>query len=313
MSMSPDLSVVICTYNRAGTLPECLDRLSAQDFPSERFEIILVDNNSTDETGEIARNFRENHPGFPFRYVVETNQGLSFARNRGIREAAGSVVVFIDDDAYVRAGYLEGMAGFFERHTDAAGCGGRIFPRFESKRPRWMSSFLVPLTSSLDMGDRLRLFPPRKFPIGANMAVRRDVFARHGDFNVRLGRTGDRLEGAEEKDLFYRLQRGKEKIYYLPAATVDHFVPDKRLTFDFFRRQALGIGYSEKVRACSVSGTEYLGSLWREGIKWGASTVLFFFYFLSLRPAAAFRLLQFRWYVTKGLVSRLRNAGKTAF
>lgn len=307
MKVKPELSVIICTYNRVQTLPECLEKLAVQHFPPERYEIIVVDNRSTDATPEVVRKFFQSHPELRFRYVVETNQGLSFARNRGIREAAGDVVVFIDDDAFARADFLEELAGFFNRYPDAAACGGRIYPRFESKRPEWMSSFLIPLTSSLDRGDRLRLFPARKFPIGANMAVRRDRFDRYGDFNVRLGRSGNRLEGAEEKDLFYRLQQKGEKIYYLPSAIVEHFVPDRRLTFDFFKRQSLGIGYSEKLRARSVSKGEYIKSIGREGVKWGGSLVLSAFYLIRFRPQAAGRLLQFRWYVSRGLMFPTKN------
>jgi GT2 family glycosyltransferase len=233
--------------------------------------------------------------------MVETQQGLSHARNRGIAEATGDIRVFMDDDAIAEPDYLERMAAFFAQTPGAAACGGRIYPRFESCRPHWMSHFLLSLTSSIDLGDRTKVFSRRQFPVGANMAVRSDMFKKYDLFNPDLGRKGDSMDGAEEKDFFYRLTAAGEPIYYVSDAIVHHYVPDRRLTFDFFRRQALGIGKSERIRAKHISSTEYVKSILREGLKWGVSGVLFAFYLLTLRPAKAVRLLAFRWYVSRGL------------
>lgn len=298
-----EISVIICTYNRQQTIGECLMCLAQQTLAADRFEIVFVNNNSTDDTEKIARHFEDTHPHIRMRYFLETQQGLSFARNTGIEKADGDILVFLDDDAFAFPDYLQQMVTFFQQ-TDAAGGGGRIYPRFESKRPRWMSSFLLPLTSTIDLGDEPRLFAKRKFPIGANMAVRRTIFQQYGDFNVALGRRGNNMEGAEEKDLFYRLMQGGEKIYYIPDAKVFHFVPDRRLTFSFFKRQSLGLGFSERMRCRNLGTAEFFRSLCREAFKWGVSLILFFYYLLRLQPAAAWRLLVFRYYVTKGLFIR---------
>ncbi|MDR3133658.1 MAG: glycosyltransferase [Prevotellaceae bacterium] len=307
---NPQLSVIICTYNRSDCILDALHSLVQQTLPRNLFEVLLVNNNSADDTASLCENFAQDIPGFNYRYLLETQQGLSHARNRGIREAAGDVIIFIDDDAIAESDYLERMSAFFMHTPDAAACGGRIYPRFESRRPRWMSHFLLPLTSSIDWGNSIKIFHNRQFPIGANMAVRSSMFKKYGLFNPGLGRKGNNLDGGEEKDFFYRLASAGEKIYYVPDAIVHHYVPSRRLTFDFFRRQSIGIGKSERIRAKSLSPTEYFKSLLREGLKWGASTVLFIFYFLTLRPAKAFRLLAFRWYVSKGLfsVNRCREA-----
>ncbi|MDR2293166.1 MAG: glycosyltransferase family 2 protein, partial [Prevotellaceae bacterium] len=91
-------------------------------------------------------------------------------------------------------------------------------------------------------------------------------------------------------------------IYYVPDAIVHHYVPDKRLTFDFFKRQSVGIGKSEQIRSKNISKTEYVKSIVREFLKWCASFVLFLFYLITLHPAKAMRLMVFRWYVSKGLL-----------
>jgi GT2 family glycosyltransferase len=297
------LSVVICTYNRGDCILDALHSLVGQTLPRHLFEILLINNNSTDTTEALCRDFAQRTPGLNYRYLTETQQGLSHARNRGIAEAAGDIIIFMDDDATAESDYLEKMLAFFERTPDAAACGGRIYPRFESRRPRWMSHFLLSLTSSIDLGNKVKVFTHRQFPVGANMAVRSSLFAKYGLFNPDLGRKGNSMDGAEEKDFFYRLMSAKEKIYYVPDAIVHHYVPDRRLTFDFFRRQALGIGKSERIRARGISRHEYAKSIVRESLKWGVSFVLFVFYLFTLRPAKAVRLLAFRWYVSKGLLS----------
>ena len=122
-------------------------------------------------------------------------------------------------------------------------------------------------------------------------------------FNTDLGRKGNNLDGSEEKDIFMKIKKDKQKIYYLPYAIVKHQVPDKRLTFDFFKRQAIGIGKSEQIRTRAISSSAYLRfSLKEIVIKWGVSIMLFGYYLVSCRPKKGWRLLQFRWYVSKGLL-----------
>lgn len=298
--MNTKVSVIICTYNRAQFLPRVLDGLAVQTLSRDSFEIVLVDNNSKDQTKEVCIHFQQAQPSLSFRYILESRQGLSFARNRGIEEAQSELLVFIDDDAIPEKEYLYNIVRFFESTPDAAAAGGRIHPLFESKRPGWMPDILISLVSAIDLGNRVCLFT-KKFPIGANMMFRKTAIQKHGSFNVNLGRRGDNLEGAEEKDLFLRIMGAGEKVYYIPDAIVHHFIPDKRLTFGFFRRQAMGIGYSEKVRAKNISPATYFKSLFKEMLKWGASFLMCLYYCLTLRFKMGWRLLIFRWYVTKGL------------
>ncbi len=296
------LSVIICTYNRADCVLDAIHSLIWQSLPREAYEILLVNNNSTDETDSLCREIGAAYPDLRYRYIIEGRQGLSHARNRGINEAAGEIIVFIDDDAVAEPDYLEMISRFFEQTPQAAAAGGRIYPNFESRRPRWMSHFLLSLTSSIDLGNTTKRFTHRQFPVGANMAVRKAMFDQYGVFNPDLGRKGNSMDGAEEKDLFYRMMASGEKIYYVANAIVHHYVPDRRLTFDFFKRQAIGIGKSERIRAKNISKAEYIKSLFREAFKWGASVFLALFYLFTLRPAKAWRLLVFRWYVSKGLI-----------
>ena len=292
------ISVVVCTYKRVDFLVKCLAALAGQDFSKNDYEIVIVNNNSPDNTDEVCRDFIKSNPSLHIQYYIETQQGLSYARNRGISLSKGEIIIFLDDDAIARPDYLQKMNTFFESYPQAVACGGRIYPLFESKRPKWMSKYLLSLTSSIDMGDEVKTFSHKKYPIGANMAFRKFVFEKFGMFDVNLGRRGDNLEGAEEKAIFYNLYRDKMPAYYVPDAIVDHAVPEKRLTYDFFKRQAQGIGYSERIRAKSISKKEYAKSVCRELVKWGGSFVLFGYYVLTFRPNAGFRLLKFRWFIS---------------
>ncbi len=298
--MDISISVIICTYNRGQLLNRTFEALVRQTLPTHEFEVILINNNSTDQTAEICLHFQQTHPEFPFRYFKEKQQGLSYARNRGIEESHSDLLVFLDDDAFAEPEYLQNIQIFFKTHPDAAAAGGRIYPEFETQRPPWMSHFMLSLASTLNLGEHVRLFK-KKYPIGANMILRRSTIEKYGDFDVALGRRGNKLEGAEEKDLFYRIRRNGEKIYYIPQAIVYHFVSDKRLEFDYFKRQAIGIGYSEKVRAKRHSSREYLKSITLEIGKWGATFLLCLGYMFRLRFRAGWRLVIFRWYVSRGL------------
>jgi len=297
------VSVIICTYNRSDYISKALSSLAQQTLPVDQYEIIIVNNNSTDHTDALCNAFLQEHRDLNCFYFIEKQQGLSYARNRGITESSGDVLVFMDDDAQADTNYLQEIRRFFDATPDAEACGGRIYPDFESKRPDWMSRFLLPLTSTIDKGNKIKLFTGTKYPVGANMAFKKEVFQKYGMFNTDLGRKGNNLDGSEEKDIFLKIKKDKKKIYYLPYAIVKHQVPDKRLTFDFFKRQAIGIGKSEQIRTRAISSSAYLRfSLKEIAIKWSVSIMLAGYYLVSFRPKKGWKLLQFRWYVSKGLL-----------
>jgi len=295
------LSVIVSTYNREQYLPSALESLAKQNFNKTEFEIVLVNNKSTDSTEIICTQFAEKYPELNFRYFVEHKQGLSHARNRGIDEAKGEIIVFIDDDAFAFNNYLTEINRFFLENKQIAAGGGRIYPHWERKQPVWMSKYLMPLVSVIDLGDEIQFFKNRSFPIGANMAFRSQVFKKYGNFNVNLGRVGAGMQGGEEKDLFYRLLNAGEQVAYIPNAKVNHLVPEKRLTFDFIRKQAIEIGKSEKIRAKNIGYFELLMSFARELMKWGASLLIYLVYFYTLKIEKAKMIMRFRFWVSKGL------------
>lgn len=293
------ISLVIATYNRSRQLAETLSSVVVQDLAPGEWECIVVNNNSRDDTEERFARLAGAHPGLNLRMVRETRQGLSPARNRGLAEARGAVVAIIDDDERICPGFLRAYAEFFEARPDAVAAGGPIVAEYPAGRPAWLSRHVErPIANPMDFGPRIRPFPARRIPGGGNMALRRTATERYGGFDPALGRRGETLTGGEESDLFARLRRGGETLWYLPGAVMHHIIPAEKLTDDYLRRLFLQIGATQRQRARAGGG---LGrALLAEGLKWGATLLLC----LTLRPAQSRRLLAMRRGITRGLLGR---------
>ena len=297
------LSVILCTYNRERYLYNVLHSLAAGTCRD--YEIVLVNNNSTDGTEAECRRFQADHPDVAFRYCIESQQGLSYARNRGIQESQGEVLVYVDDDALVNPEYLQTYADFFRQHPEAMAAGGPILPQYDGcEEPLWMSHYTRQLvTGKLDLGSREREFPNGAFPGGGNAAYRKEVFDQVGLFNVELGRKGNSLIGAEEKDLFAKMTSRGIRFYYLPTAILYHLIPPKKLTDDYFNRLTYSIGVSERYRTRQIGTGKYLGRLWKEAVKWGGTLALWTGFALKGQLAKGNKLVAFRRNVTRGLLN----------
>lgn len=299
------LSVIICTYNRDKYIYNVLKSLAENTLPPEKYEIVLVDNNCTDNTQSECARFAHDFPSVTFRSFVETNQGLSHARNRGISESQGDILVYVDDDALVNREYLLTYAEFFEQHPDIEAAGGPIIPRYETEEPDWMSYFTKALITGYKyLGDKSKEFPKNDYPGGGNAAYRASVFEKVGLFNVELGRKGDSLVGAEEKDIFDKMTTLGMRFYYLPNAILYHLISEKKLSKEYFDRLTYSIGKSERMRTLAIGKWKYAKRLISECIKWTASIVLCIGHTLMGHPKKGWKLIQFRWNVTKGLVGK---------
>jgi len=294
------ISVIVCTYNRQEYIGDCLKHLAIQSAKAEDYEFLIIDNNSSDNTASIAKEFINLNPQLNAKYFCEKNQGHTFARNRGIKEAKGDILSFIDDDAFVDKDFIKEIHSYFDHHKEVSAIGGKILPVYEGKHPKWMSKYLLTLVSALDMGNSPKKFKGSKFPIGANMAFRSEVFEKHGDFNTDLGRRGSELEGGDEKEVFLRLKKEKEEIHYVPSVKVDHIIPQKRLTMKYIKGLGIGVGSSEKRRVAKTGNIEILKKIISEGIKIVATFILFVSYFFQGRFAQANMLVKFRIWVIKG-------------
>lgn len=299
----PYLSVIICTYNRDKYIYNLLKSIAENTLSKAKYEIVLVNNNSTDATEMECNRFCADYDDVVFRYFIETNQGLSYARNRGIQEAKGKVVVYVDDDATINKEYLQTYYDFFEKDNKVEAAGGPIFPVYETVEPKWMSHYTRQLiTGKLYMGNVVKEFTKGAFPGGGNAAYRKSVFDKVGLFNVDLGRKGTSLIGAEEKDLFDKMTAQGIKFFYLPKAILYHIIPASKLTEEHFDRLTYSIGKSERIRTLSISKKKYYSRLFSEVVKWGGSIILWIRFFFTLEFSKGNKLIQFRYNVTKGLL-----------
>lgn len=297
------ISVIICTYNREKYIYNVLRSVAENDYPRSEYEIVLVNNNSTDGTRSECERFAKEYSEVSFHYVEEHEQGLSYARNAGIRASQGDVLVYVDDDATVNRDYLKTYGCFFDSHAEAVAAGGPILPVYETAEPAWFSHFTRALiTGKVYLGDKERRFPKGKFPGGGNAAYRKSVFDAVGLFNVELGRKGEGLMGAEEKDLFDKMTARGMAFYYLPNSILYHIIPEKKLTKDYFDRLTYGIGVSERYRTLRISKTKYLKRLLSECVKWAATIAIWVFFVLRFQPRKGCKVVAFRWNVTRGLL-----------
>lgn len=297
------LSVILCTYNRDKYIYNVLKSVAENDYPHSDYEIVLVNNNSTDRTEAECGRFQADYPDIRFCYHIETNQGLSYARNRGIRESHGDLLVYVDDDATVNKEYLSTYAQFFSSHPNAVAAGGPILPVYETEEPDWMSHYTRQLiTGKLYMGDKEKEFTRGAFPGGGNSCYRKSVFDAVGLFNVELGRKGNSLIGAEEKDLYDKMTTRGMKFYYLPTAILYHIIPPHKLTNDYFQRLTYSIGVSERYRTLQISKGKYCNRLLKEAVKWGGTLALWCNFVIRGQASKGNRLVRFRHNVTQGLL-----------
>jgi len=229
------ITIIVCTRNRCRILRNTLASLAASVLPDGvGWEVLVVDNNSQDETPQVVEGFCRQYPG-RFRYLFESRQGKSYALNTGVQKARGDIIAFTDDDMTVEPTWLWNLTR--PLHDDQwAGTGGRILPTQTFVPPRWMS-----LTDP-SIGDPLGLFdlgdnPGQldRAPRGGNMAFRKAMFEKYGGFITDLGPPPNDLGGADT-EFGHRLIAAGEGLRYEPSAVALHPVTEDRLEENYFLR-----------------------------------------------------------------------------
>lgn len=228
-------SIVIATYNRAGDLAGTLDSLAALR-PDGPWEVVVVDNNSTDGTRGVVEAAAARFP-VELRYVFERQQGRSPALNAGIRASRGAVVVTTDDDVRVPASWLnEAWRGLSTLGCDFVG--GRVLPIWMAPRPAWLPDHggrQWAVIALLDYGPEPIEFGAR-VPLGVNMAFRRSAFDRAGLLDPHTGRRAGTLLGQEVREWCIRARRAGLRGFYVPGMVVEHIIPAERLRKRYFRK-----------------------------------------------------------------------------
>lgn len=245
--MGTGYSVVICTHNHADRLERTLTDLAGLTAPRLPWELLIVDNGCTDGTSELLS--RYTWPAdWQVRVVREEKLGLSNARNRGIAEAAGDYVIFMDDDETADPDWLCAYERLIDdKHPDAFG--GRIRVIFEDKRPAWLTDELLGFLGELNRFEEIApLSEAGTSFFGGNFGARRDVFAKVGGFNSMLGRKGTDNTGGEEVEFYRRLLAAGLRIWWTPDAVINHRIQATKLKRSYFLDLHYRMGRMEAIQ-----------------------------------------------------------------
>lgn len=236
-TIAPVVSVVVCTYNRADLLTGCLTSLVDQMMDKSTFEVIVVNNNSTDETQAVAEAIAA--AGSNIRVVFEKKPGASQARNRGVREAQGAYVAFIDDDARAESDWLEKLVEVIEAVAPDV-CGGSIYPFYLSAKPPWFKDEY----EIRRVRDTPGFLSANKYISASNLIFRKAFLEKIGGFDQQFGPKGDLFSYGEETELLARAREYSPdcKVYYDPAVRVLHLVPARKMRVGYFIKARWTVG-----------------------------------------------------------------------
>lgn len=260
------LSAIIPTRDRPEMLRDCLATLQRQDVAPGELEVVVVDDGSTANIGEIVN--QVNASRVTLRHVRQAAAGLNAARNRGIEVATGELLAFLDDDVLVSPKWAASLLDAF-RNPDCAAVGGRVELLLEESAPRWLTEGRRSYLAEFELGVESKWLDDGTVPVGANCAVRRDVFDRLGGFRAGLDRIGSSLVSNGDTEFFRRVRRQGGKIRYEPRAHVRHRVPGARLTPDYFHRRAYAQGVSDQLLAMPHSRARTWQARGREVVRMG--------------------------------------------
>jgi glycosyltransferase involved in cell wall biosynthesis len=276
----PDVSVIIATYNRCEVLRGALESLMRQDAPWTNYEVVVVDNNSTDETRRTVEDLRDTRGNDNLIYCFEGKQGVSHARNRGIAMARAPMLAFTDDDIRPARDWVSAISAGFKRFPQVDCIGGKVLPDAGTKFPGWLTTEHWTPLALLDLGDQPLELDVRNGPglVGANLVLRAAVFKEIGMFPTELQRVKDSIGSLEDHEFQLRLSAAGKRLMYLPELVVHAHVLEERLDKSYHRRWYCGHGHfyavmrdeqfeSSKMRLFDVPAHLYRRTL-THGLDW---------------------------------------------
>lgn len=232
-------------------MPDSIKSLAAQALAKSAYEIIVVDNASTDRTRDVV--FTDFADIENLVYLYEPQLGLSKARNTGWLSAKGKYVAFLDDDATCRPDWLERIIDAFQSLPKVGVVGGRVRPKWQIDPPGWLDKEMEKWVSAIDWSDKPVLLNDSQYLVGANIAYRSLFYDRLGGFCLNLGRKGNNLVSSEETDFSSKIKGLGYEIYYDPDIEVEHLIPRERVTAKYFIRRAYSQGISDAIVICQDS------------------------------------------------------------
>lgn len=218
-----DISVIICTYNRAEMLKETIQSFLQLNWDNDNsYELFIVDNNSKDGTKDLVADFMKQNSAI--KYVFVEKMGVCYARNEGIIRASGDIIAFADDDIEFNKEWGRVLLETFKKYPDVCSIGGKIIPVFPEGKPAWINDDFLGIYGDVKMGEEEKYFEFPGHSYGANMSFRREVFGKIGMFNAELGRRKNILLSNDETGIYYNISRHNLKVLYSPFVIVKHKV-----------------------------------------------------------------------------------------
>lgn len=251
------VSIVICCHNSADKLPQTLAHLAAQESTGDLlWEVIVIDNASTDETARVAReSWPQSNPA-PLHVISEPQLGLSHARRRGFKKACYEFVCFVDDDNWVCPERVRTVAEVMTTHPEVGACGGFIAEVCEDNPPWWFERYKNGYAPGAQGSEKGGDVTWRLFLMGAGLTIRRTAWQHLADCGFRfllVGRQGAALTAGEDHELCHALCLSGWRLWYEPRLRLKHFLPRSRLKWRLLRRQSRGAGRCEAVLGLYLS------------------------------------------------------------
>jgi len=248
--MSTEYSIIIPTLNRADNLRVCLEHISLLRVPREGWEVLVIDNGSTDDTGNVVARFKERIPNLSC--YLEPRPGLMMGRHLGCEKAMGEILCYLDDDSFVDQGWLLGIEKSFS-NPDVLLAGGPNLPEYETEPPPWIDKFWTECKygrinswlSLLDFGNDEKMISPF-YVFGCNFNIRKKVFIDlEGSHPDCIPKELQRFQGDGETAISMKLQAQGHSALYSPLLSIHHYVPSSRMTLNYFCNRAFYRGVSD--------------------------------------------------------------------
>ena len=266
-------SIIIPTYNRSSLLIKLLKSLLKMQFSSSEYEILVIDNNSSDQTKERVDKIIRDNTKYSIQYFFEKKPGLHNARHRGLKESKGEILCYLDDDVTVDDKWLEGVSETFAS-TNAVLVGGKVLPVYEVDPPEWIASLwntkngnkILGILSLIDLGNLIREVDP-VYIYGCNFSIQKKILIKCDGFHPdSFPDSLIKYRGDGETGLAFKIKEKGYKCYYNPKACVFHFIPQKRLTVNYFCKRMFNQGISDsyteiRKKKCVNDGVKELMSM----------------------------------------------------
>lgn len=259
------ITAALCTHNRAALLDGAIASLLGQSLPPSEYEILVIDNASTDATPAVIRRYLDAPGAVTLRSAVQPLLGLSHARNLAADMAAGEIIAYLDDDAVADPGWLAALLDAYAAFPDAWAAGGPVRLAWQTPRPAWLGDELLPMLSRLDLGEERRPLDAQEYLWGTSLSCHRQAFRNLGLFRTDLGRRGKALVSGEDTEFQRRIRVANRQVVYAPAAQVAHWVEPARTRQRYFVARAYGKGRTRAlVDTGQLNRAEQRRKAWRQ-------------------------------------------------